>query len=202
MRTLTERYHTYLNTKESGMSVCEFLTYQEYQILYEMDWEDIKGKLQKYRDIEPIPRKAAKYAAAGVVGAAVGAYAGDAIPHGGDSAAPMAAALGSLIFMKILKMYRHWSDKCTYRCKGLKSGDSENALCRAKCNLQGCDEALTKINAPMHALLAKESDPDKKEKIKKKFEKLSKFFVTRRKRYEQQIKDYEGSMRGRSGQGH
>jgi hypothetical protein len=202
METLTERYNNYLNAKDDDIMLCEFLSYEEYGILYE-DWEDIKSKVQKYRDLEKVGTKVAKYGAGIGAGIAAGAAVG-----GTAGAVLLGPAIAGAITM-ILSVYRHWSDKCHARCKGLsvqhQAGSShgpEYSLCRAKCNKQGATEAISKLKAKKAAALSKEKDKGKKVKIEAKFNKLEQYFTKKMARFDQQIKDHEGSMRGRSGSGY
>jgi hypothetical protein len=211
MRTLTEQYTNYLNFKDDGILVSEFLSYEEYQILYE-DWESIKKKVQRYRDLETIPKKIGKYSAAGAIGATAGGVAGSPLGVGGTA---IGAYGGMLLATIILASYRRWTDACYQRCKRLISysttgGQTDNnyygpeySLCRAKCNKQGAIQAIDELKTKTSAALKKVgNDKEKQEKIKKKAAKMEVFFNNKLSKFNQEIKDYEGSMRGRSGQGH
>ena len=171
--------------------VCEFLTYREYQILYE-----------EYRDIDPDAGAQQKRAAltGGAVGGALGGALGGAAggPGGAAVGGAFGAASGAAIFTAVLGLYRMFTDKCNSNCSPMINSRTNYILCHAKCNLRGCNEAIARLKASKN-ILEKEKDPEKKAKLVKKYNETLQFFMSKKKHYIDQISDLEEARKSNKG---
>jgi hypothetical protein len=182
METLGERYTRYLKAKEGDIDLCEYLTFTEYNILYEAG----------YRDLEKKKSKALKYGAAA---AALPVATVLAIPTIGVGSLAGVAAIAALA----LKLYRNLTDKCNKECHAAGYKKAEFGLCKAKCKVDAASRAIKELESKRNYVLSKikknmmgvKEFEKAKQDINRRFDKKIKFFKDKIHEDERMINSYQ-----------
>jgi hypothetical protein len=177
MEPLVERYTRYLEAKEGDIELCEFFTFDEYNMLYE------EGG---YNKLDTTGKKVLKYG-----GAYVGA--GVATSLAGIGGGPVGAIIGLLV-IALLKAYRVLKDKCRVQCKNVEEGP-KRTICEAKCNIGAANIMLKEVEVKRKIALSKTKNDKQKEAVNKKFDKKVEFFKNKITEFKAQIQRAQGSMK-------